>query len=110
MKRNLLITTMLLAAGSLRAADPKDDLAAAVKKLGDAANYSWKTTVANNNDDGGGGGGFGTGTTEGQASKDGWAYQKAPGFQGNTMETVTKGTNGAVNGQDGWVTFEEMAQ
>ena len=46
-KHPFLIVTALFA-GSLFAADsnPKDEIAAAAKKLGEAANYSWKTTVA----------------------------------------------------------------
>ena len=57
MKRNVLFVATLFAAGSLFAADPKDTVTAAAKKLADGGNYSWKQTV----DRGGGGGGFGGG-------------------------------------------------
>ena len=42
MKKNILISTMALLAGSLLAADssPKDDIIAAAKKLADKSNYS----------------------------------------------------------------------
>ena len=54
MKKNILLCTTALLAGSLFAADsPKDDLKAAAKKLGDSASYSWTSTP---NIEGGGGG------------------------------------------------------
>ena len=95
---------MMLTAGSLLAADPKDDVSAAVKKVADAENYSWKSTTEN----GGGQGGFTPGPTEGKASKDGWADIKTS-FNDQEFETVWKGTNGAMNRGDGWQTFAEMA-
>jgi hypothetical protein len=86
------------------AADPKDDVTSAAKTLADAGNYSWTQTAANTD----GSTGFGTGTTEGKTQKDGLIYTSRS-FNDNTIETVMKGTNGAVNGQDGWQTFAEMA-
>ncbi len=35
MKRNIILATMMFAAGSLMAADPKDDVTSAVKSLAD---------------------------------------------------------------------------
>src|SRR5271166_613630 len=102
MKRNALLTIVLFAAGSLMAADPKDEVMSAAKSLADAGNYSWTQNVEN-----AGGGGFGGGPSEGKAQKDGLLYTSRT-FNDNTIETVTKGTNGAVNGQDGWQTFAEM--
>ena len=55
MKKNVIMAAMLFAAGSLLAADPKDTVAAAAKKLADGGNYSWKSTVD------AGEGGFGSG-------------------------------------------------
>ncbi len=107
MKRNIMLATVLFAAGSVMAADPKDDVTSAAKSLADAGNYSWTQTTENAGG-GGGGGGFGAGTMEGKAQKDGLIYTSRT-FNDNTIETVLKGTNGAVNGQDGWQTFEEMA-
>jgi hypothetical protein len=95
---------MVFAAGSLMAADPKDDVSSAVKSLADAGNYSWTQTVENAN------GGFGSGTSEGKTQKDGLIYTTRT-FNDNTFEIVVKGTNVAMNnGQDGWQTAEEMAQ
>ena len=53
MKRNVLLAAMMLVSGSLFAADPKDDVTSAAKKLAAADNYSWKGNVEN-----AGGGGF----------------------------------------------------
>jgi hypothetical protein len=95
---------MVFAAGSLMAADPKDDVTSAVKSLTDTGNYSWTQNVENAN-----GGGFGGGPSEG-ATKDGLIYTKRS-FNDNTFEILVKGTNSAMNnGQDGWQTAEEMAQ
>jgi hypothetical protein len=122
MKKNVLITAMLFAAGSLLAADPKDTVLAAAKKLTDAGNYSWKQTVDNGGGGGGGGGGFAMGPTSGKVDK-GIAYQSIS-INDNAIETVTKGTNGARKGGFGgfggggggggdqpatWQTFEEAA-
>ncbi len=104
MKRNLILATMMFAAGSLMAADPKDDVTSAVKSLADGGNYSWTQTTEN----AGGGGGFGNGTSEGK-TKDGLIYTSRT-FNDNTFEVLVKGTNSAMNnGQDGWQTAEEMA-
>jgi hypothetical protein len=106
MKRNILLAAMMLTAGSLLAADPKDDVTAATKKLADADNYSWKSTTENA---GGGQGGFTPGPTTGQANKDGWVYTKSS-FNDQEFEMAWKGTNGAMSRGDGWQTFAEMAQ
>src|SRR5580693_9038621 len=98
MKRNIILATMLFAAGSLMAADPKDDVSSAVKSLADGGNYSWTQTMEN-----AGGGGFGNGTSEGK-TKDGLIYTSRT-FNDNTFEILVKGTNSAMNnGQDGWQT------
>lgn len=102
MKRNLLLATMVFAAGSLMAADLKDDVTGAVKSLADTGNYSWTQNTEN------AGGGFGGGTAEGKL-KDGVVYGSRT-FGDNTFETVVKGTNFAMNRGDGWQTAEEMAQ
>ncbi|HXD00755.1 MAG TPA: hypothetical protein VN048_15545 [Verrucomicrobiae bacterium] len=103
MKRNIILATMLFAAGSLMAADPKDDVSSAVKSLADGGNYSWTQTMEN-----AGGGGFGNGTSEGK-TKDGLIYTSRT-FNDNTFEILVKGTNSAMNnGQDGWQTAAEIA-
>ena len=105
MKKRILLTTVALMAGSLLAAEPKDDVKGAVKKLADAGNYSWKVTT----EFGGGGGGFGGGATEGKVDKDGFALITMT-FGDNPIETVLKGTNSATKNQDGvWQTPAERA-
>jgi hypothetical protein len=102
MKRNIILATMVFAAGSLMAADPKDDVTGAVKSLADSGNYSWSQTMEN-----GGGGGFNA-TSEGK-TKDGLIYTSFT-FGDNTREILVKGTNSASNnGQDGWQTAAEIA-
>ena len=83
MKKNVCITAILFAAGSLLAADPKDTVLAAAKALTDGGNYSWKQTVENAAPAGGGGGGFGGGAggpqvTEGKVVA-GLIWTSAPG-------------------------------
>jgi hypothetical protein len=93
---------MVFAAGSLMAADPKDDVTSAVKSLADGGNYSWTQTMESPN------GGFGTGTSEGK-TKDGLIYTTRT-FNDNTIEILVKGTNSAMNnGTDGWQTAAEIA-
>jgi len=102
MKRNLILAAMVFAAGSLMAADPKDDVTSAVKSLADGGNYSWTQTMESPN------GGFGTGTSEGK-TKDGLIYTTRT-FNDNTFEILVKGTNAAMNNNgDGWQTAAEMA-
>lgn len=105
MKTNLLISTTLLLAGALvtATAAPKDDVAAAAKKLADNGNYSWTSTVA------GGQGGRNRGPTEGKTTKDGITKLVTAG-QNNTTEAYLKGDKGVVNNPDGgWQTLEELA-
>ena len=104
MKRNLLIGVLVLATGSLLAADVKDEVTAAAKKLADKDNYSWKQTTEN-----AGGGGFGGGASEGKALKDGLVWLSRPGRDNNTIESVRKGEKGAVKTQDGWQSLTELA-
>ena len=104
MKKIILCCT-LLAAWSLSAAEPKDDITAAAKKLGEQANYSWKSTVVVPDD-----APFHPGPTEGKTEKDGYTDVKSS-FGDNTMETVKKGDKTAFTNRDGdWQTPEEAAQ
>lgn len=105
MKKNLLFSAALLLAGSLIAADssPKEDVVSAAKKLGDKANYSWRTTVVVPE-----GAGFRPGPTEGKTEKDGFIVVSST-FGENTTQTVLKGDKGAVTGQDGgWQSLAEL--
>ena len=96
---------MALLAGSLFAADssPKDDIIAAAKKLGENANYSWKTTVVVPES-----AQFKPGPTEGKTEKDGFTYVTMS-FGENMTEAVIKGDNAVVTNQDGdWQKTSEL--
>lgn len=105
MKKNLLISAMVVLAGSVLAADssPKDDITSAAKKLGDAANYSWKTTT-----DMGANARFTPGPVEGKTEKDGFTVVKTS-FRDNTTEMVKKGDKSAINSPDnGWQSMSDL--
>lgn len=103
MKRNTLIAAAMLAATSLLAADPKDTVIAAAKKLADSGSYSWKQNI-----DMGGGGGFGGGETQGKF-QNGLVWTSRS-FNDNTIENLAKGTNTVTKNQEGqWQTPAEMA-
>jgi hypothetical protein len=103
MKRNILIGAVVLLAGPLLAADAKDDITAAAKKLAAKSNYSWKTTA-----DFGPNSPFTPGPTEGKTEKDGLTWLSTS-FQDNTMEAVMKGTNNVVVKTDeGWKKADEV--
>ena len=105
MKKIILGCTTLLAAWSLSAADSKDDITAAAKKLGEQANYSWKSTVVVPDD-----APFHPGPTDGKTEKDGYTCVKSS-FGDNTTETVKKGDKAVFTNQEGeWQTPEEAGQ
>lgn len=110
MNRNLLISAIALLTGSVLAADsgPKDTVSAAIKKLADQGNYSWKSTI--DTGDGGGGGGrrFG-GPTEGKTDKSGVTVLHMTRGE-NTVQAVLKGEKGAIQTQDGWQSLSEAAE
>jgi hypothetical protein len=96
---------MGMVACTLIAADAKDEVKSAAKKLAGNA-YSWKSTTQLGND--AGGGRFRPGPTEGKIAKDG-AVQLAMTFNDNTTEAVVKGEKGALKTQDGWRSFAELS-
>ena len=105
MKKNRLLSATILLSSSLFAADssPKDDVIAAGKKLGDQANYSWKTTVVVPEASR-----FRPGPTEGKTEKDGFTHLKMS-FGENTTEAVLKGNKGAVaNREGGWQSLADL--
>lgn len=118
MKRNVLLSTIVLAAGSLVAgsllaadAGPKDSVKAAVKKLADAGGYSWKSTSQSAGGGGGGGRGRGGagGSVEGKMGKDGIAHVTTT-LGENTAEAYIKGDKRALKGQEGWQSLSELPQ
>jgi hypothetical protein len=98
MKKNLLFGMITLLAGPLMAADasPKDDVQSAATALGNAANYTWQSTV-----DMGANSQFQPGPTDGKTEKGGYTTLSTS-FNDNTSEGVLKGTNGAVKSDSGW--------
>ena len=94
---------MVLAAGSVMA-DSKDDVKAAAAALGSAANYTWQTTV-----DMGADSPFQMGPTDGKTEKDGFATVSMS-MMDNTSKIVLKGTNAAVQTDNGWQTVAEAMQ
>jgi hypothetical protein len=103
MKKNLLLGTLALLAGSLLAADssPKDDVKKAASALGSQTNYTWRTTVEVPADSP-----FKPGPTDGKMEKGGYMTLSIS-FGDNTTEAVTKGTNGAIKTDEGWKTLAE---
>lgn len=106
MKREIAFGAALALATSLLAADARDDVKAAAKKLADASGYSWKATTEMGG--GGGGGGRFGGPTEGKAVKDGTICLMMTRGD-NTTEAFKKGEKGAVKTQDGWQSLAELA-
>jgi len=104
MKRNILLGTIALLAGTLFAADssPKDDVTAAAKKLAEKSNYSWKATM-----DLGPNAQFTPGPTEGKTEKGGFTWLSST-FNDTTSEGVMKGTNVVVKTDEGWKTAAEV--
>ena len=103
MKKNILFGMMLLTACPVLAA-PKDDVTTAAAALGNAANYTWQTTV-----DMGANSPFQMGPTDGKTEKDGYTTVSMS-MMDNTSTVVLKGTNAAVKGDSGWQTVAEATQ
>lgn len=104
MKRNLALSTLLLLAGSLLAADsPKDEVTGATKALADKSNYSWKTTTetAGNQN-------FRPGPTEGKTEKGGATWLSLS-MRDNKVEAVIKGTKAVMKTGDTWESVSEDA-
>jgi len=107
MKTQLLLGTIALLATSLVAADLKDDVKAAAKKLGDAGGYAWKTTTECGGGSGGGGQRMRPGPTEGKIGKDGIICLSMTRGE-TTTEAFLKGEKGVVKNQDGWFSIDEL--
>jgi hypothetical protein len=101
MKKLLAFTVIaaLVSSGLTTLAGPKEDVAAAIKKLSESANYTWKTTWENSQ--------FRPDPSIGKIDKAGTAVQTAS-FGGNEIISVFKGEKAAMRGQDGWRSLEEL--
>lgn len=94
--------SVLFALATSLYAGPADDAAAAVKKLADAPNYSWTTTVEIANSQ------FPAMPSNGVAEKFGYSIVTRT-FNDNTSQTIRKGEEVVMQNRDGdWVTMEEM--
>jgi hypothetical protein len=105
MKRIILCNVLCFLASSLLAADsgPKDEVIAAAKKLGDKANYSWKTTVVVPES-----AQFKPGPTDGKTEKDGFTHVTMS-FGDNQTQAAMKGDKAVVTNQDGdWQLASEL--
>jgi hypothetical protein len=105
MRTNLLLSAAAFLAGSLLAANasPKDDINAAAKKLGDAANYSWKTTFVVPESSR-----FRPGPTEGKTEKDGFTHLTVS-IGDSPTQAVLKGDKAAISNPDGgWQSLDEL--
>ena len=103
MKKGLPFTIAALMVTSLFAADPtpKDEITAAVKKLGDQTSYSWRTTIVVPDD-----APFKPGPTDGKTEKDAFTWISMSMFD-NKMEALVKGTKGAIKQENDWKTLED---
>lgn len=95
MKQVILCSAMMVVAASVFAADTKEAVTAAAKKLGEQANYSWKTTVVVPES-----ARFRPGPSEGKAEKDGFMHIKMT-FGENTTQVVKKAGKAAFTNRDG---------
>jgi hypothetical protein len=105
MKTCVLFSLAVLTASSLLAADSttKDEIINAAKKLGEATNYSWRTTIVVPDD-----APFKPGPTDGKTDSTGLTLVRMSFFD-NKMDAVIKGNKGALTGQDGaWKSLEEL--
>jgi hypothetical protein len=103
MKKQILCFAIMTLATSLFAAEAKDEVTTAAKKLGEKASYSWRTTVAVPE-----GTQFRPGPTDGKTEKDGFTHVKWS-FGDNTTEIVKKGEKAAFTNRDGdWQSLAEV--
>lgn len=114
MKTSLLASALLAAVLPAAAlAGPKEDVAAAAKKLTEAENYSWTTTTEMGGGNGGGGGGgggrnFRPGPVEGKTLKSGITFTTMK-FGDNTSETFAKDGKFVTKRDGAWKTPQELA-
>ena len=102
MKKQILCFATMTLATALVAADAKEEVTAAAKKLGEKANYSWRTTVVVPES-----AQFKPGPTDGKTEKDGFTHIKMT-FGDNTTEIARKGDKAAFTNRDGeWQSLAE---
>lgn len=105
MKTIILFAGAALLAGTVLAADsgPKDQVTGAARKLGEKANYSWKTTFVVPE-----GSQLRRGPTEGRTEKDGYTHLTMS-FGDNKTQAVLKGDKAAVTSPEGgWQSLADL--
>lgn len=102
MKTPILLTMALFATSALAQSGPADEVKAAAKKLGDAANYSWTTTTKVPEESR-----FRPGPVEGKTSKEGLTHLTMT-FGERKTETLLKDGKYITKTNDGWQTSEEL--
>jgi len=101
MKRIVFVGAFLMASFVANAADAKEEVIAAAKKLGSAENYSYKQSSE--------GGQFRGGPSEGRVDKEGTIVISMTGRDNAMIEAVKKGDKGAMTNQDGeWQSLSEI--
>lgn len=99
LKRSVLGIVSIVALSAVAAlADSKDDIKAALQKVADSPNYSWKTTIE---------GGMMRGATQGKTEKDGVTWLSMQ-FRDNSFDVVIKGDKVAIKTDDGWKSSAEV--
>lgn len=91
---------MLLIPAFAAAAEPKEELQAAVKKLANAPNYSWTTKVE---------GGFSRGGGDGKTEKDGPTSLEIK-LGDDSYQVIFKGDKAAAKGMGGWASTADLAR
>jgi hypothetical protein len=103
MKQQLIFGAIIMVASSLFAADAKDEVKAAAKKLASAGGYSWKSTTE------GGNARFRPGPSEGKVAKDGLIHLSMTRGD-NKTEAYLKGEKGAVKTGENWQSLSEAGE
>lgn len=105
MKRSpFLLLTLALFTAPVAFADPAasaEEVKAAAKKLGEAANYSWTTSTTVPE-----GSRFRPGPSSGKTNKEGYSWLSTT-MGDRTSESIIKGTKSVTKGEAGWQTPEE---
>jgi hypothetical protein len=99
MKTPVIAIATLLTASLSCLAGPKEDVAAAIKKLEDTGSYTWKMTWENSQ--------FNAGPSTGKINQEGTALMSRS-FGDRTILSVHQGEKAASETQDGWKSLSEL--
>jgi hypothetical protein len=99
MKANIIALVTLLTTSLTCVASPREDVAAAIKKVQIAGSYTWKMTWESSQ--------FNTGPTTGKINNEGTALMSRS-FGDRTIRSVHQGKKAASETQDGWKSLAEL--